>query len=172
MPNNSQEHPRPSGYRYIGNVDSIVIHHTNTPDGEYIDLIDLDEKARIAGKARTGIVADTRNPYLSAVGVHYLIKTNGVLERGRWIAEIGDHINRKPFNECSLAIAMVGTSKFYRGQWHTLRHIVTAMNMIFGDLEILGHQDLEPRHLCPGFSVKEWIDSGFEPLAGHILEDA
>jgi N-acetylmuramoyl-L-alanine amidase len=104
------------------------------------------------------------------IGYHYVIKRDGVLEKGRSDNIPGAHEPR--INKRSLSICMIGgspatnTPEYRKGlgednytdaQWTALRSIVTKLHTKYPDAEVLGHRDVPGvAKACPSFDVKAW----------------
>lgn len=176
-------------------ISLIVIHCSATPNGRRTTVEDIDAwhyapphefRRQPAWRAR-------QNPDLKAIGYHYVIYPAGTVATGRHVEEIGAHV--EGYNTKSIGICMVGTDKFSRAQWDSLRGLVTAeVARVTGrpgpldrrgglrpeqafsvaeanGIQILGHRDLPKVHkVCPGFDVETWDRGGLQPLADHLLE--
>jgi N-acetylmuramoyl-L-alanine amidase len=86
------------------------------------------------------------------VGYHYFIQSDGVLQYGRSICEVGAHT--KGHNRDSIGICLHGKTKFTPNQFATLRHLVESLDFTLGNLKVYGHSDFEPTRHCPGFDYK------------------
>lgn len=115
------------------------------------------------------------NPGLRAIGYHYVIYRNGAISTGRDVTEIGAHVTG--FNQKSLGVCLVGTDRFTKNQWESLRDLVTRLHSLYPDSRVAGHRDLSPDQnangivekfewlkTCPGFDVTEWLGSGVNPI--------
>jgi N-acetyl-anhydromuramyl-L-alanine amidase AmpD len=112
------------------------------------------------------------------VGYHFIIRRNGVLEKGRPIEQIGAHT--QGHNANSIGICMVGgidksgksQDNFTEEQYDALRQLLQYdLLMKFPKVKICGHRDLSPdvdgdgiveKHEwvkdCPSFSVQDWLN--------------
>lgn len=122
------------------------------------------------------------NGHLAHIGYHYVIDVDGGRESGRDIDERGAHA--RGHNYDTVGICLVGTDKFTRAQWATLRQTVTELLSLYPAARVCGHRDLSPdvdgngkveRHewlkTCPGFEANDWwLTKGMQPLLGHIVE--
>ena len=100
------------------------------------------------------------------IGYHYVIRRNGVIERGRPWWAVGSHV--KDWNHCSMGVSLVGgcnerdeeENNFTDKQWTALREFLrywrqqeSTKNAI-----IQGHRDFPGvRKYCPSFDVKAWL---------------
>ncbi len=112
------------------------------------------------------------------IGYHYVIRRNGVVEKGRPDEEIGAHV--QSHNANSIGICMVGglgddghaENNFTVDQFEALAELVHALLIRFPDAELLGHRDLSPdldgdgiieKHEwvkdCPSFDVRGWWET-------------
>lgn len=123
------------------------------------------------------------NPDLAAIGYHWLIYTNGARATGRAAHEVGAHAVR--YNAHSVSVCMVGTDKFTPPQWAALADTVRALCAQYniplespdprdprGLRGVCGHGELpDVAKLCPGFSVKQWLQRGMRPLDKHVIPE-
>ena len=92
---------------------------------------------------------------------HYVIKRNGVIERGRDIGIAGAHT--LGHNSKSIGICVIGgvddhnnaSANYTSAQWSSLHSLVDFLTITFEDAEVLGHNDLSKKD-CPCFDVKQW----------------
>ena len=179
-------------------LNAIVIHCAATPNGKHFTAADIDRMHKQRGFRRSTQAARNFNPELRHIGYHYVIELDGSVQPGRHVEEIGAHVQGS--NAKSIGICMIGTDRFTREQWTSLRNaIIATAGMIkntaimsvdhaldaYADMgiRVLGHRDFSPdkngngiieQHewlkICPGFSVADWIKGGMLPLDGHITE--
>lgn len=173
-------------------INAIVIHCAATPNGKAFKAADIDSMHKLRGFKRDSQSCRNFNPTLKAIGYHYVIGIDGVIETGRGLEEIGAHVQGS--NAKSIGICLIGTDQFSQAQWMALRAclintaskilgriIMTADSMLksFNDvgISIKGHRDYSPDlngdgiiqrtewfKICPGFSVAEWIKGGMMPI--------
>jgi len=178
-------------------LNSIVIHCAATPNGKPFKIADIDEMHRTRRFKRDTQAVRNLNPELKYIGYHFVIETDGSIRIGRGLEEVGAHVQGS--NAKSVGICMVGTDKFSRAQWVSLREclinicgkilgrqIMTADSMLqsFSDvgINIKGHRDYSPDlngngkiernewiKICPGFDVSQWIKGGMMPLESQIV---
>lgn len=100
------------------------------------------------------------------IGYHFVIRRNGVIEKGREIDEVGAHV--AGYNSTSIGICLVGgvaedgktpESNFTNAQWATLENLVGEMRQKYPTAAIVGHRDLDAHKACPSFDVKKWVAS-------------
>jgi len=92
------------------------------------------------------------------IGYHYVIRRNGLVEHGRDIKAVGSHV--RGFNTCSIGICMVGGkggNNFTALQWDALEKLVKDVKVLYPDIEVVGHRDLNSGKECPSFNVSEWL---------------
>lgn len=120
----------------------------------------------------------------SRIGYHFVIDTDGTVETGRKVGEIGAHV--KGNNRNSVGICLVGgiTEKgknhgeYTEAQWHALHNLLHQLESQHPKAKIYGHRDLSPDlngdgsitpnewvKACPCFDVWEWLDS--EEIINH-----
>lgn len=175
-------------------VNLIVIHCAATANGDSlfraspggpgliapINVLDRMHRQREFQRADTW--RQRQNPGLTSIGYHFVVYTNGVIVSGRHLDEVGAHV--KGYNANSIGICMIGTDSYSRAQWKGLAANVIALLKTYPNARVCGHRDLSPDKdrdgtvephewlkICPGFSVKSWMDGGMAPLPGHTLEE-
>lgn len=89
------------------------------------------------------------------IGYHYIILKNGLIEKGRELHKIGAHC--KGQNSDSIGICMIGNSieDMTQIQHESARQLVAALQWIFGDLKLYGHNHYNKYKTCPTFDVKD-----------------
>lgn len=100
----------------------------------------------------------------NACGYHYVIPTDGTLERGRPEEKTGAHCRNH--NAHSIGVCYVGglakdgrTPVDTRNgrQKDTLDRLLTELHRRYPEALIVGHRDLDPQKACPCFdAVKEY----------------
>ncbi len=164
-------------------IDTIVVHCTGTPNGQRVTVTEVDRWHEQRGWRRAPEWRKRQNPGLAAIGYHVLIYAEGIVATGRHLDEVGAHAyghNRK-----TIATCLVGTDRFSRAQWDTLRgHIEALWKVeITRRTPVLGHRDLSPDRdgdggvepwewlkTCPGFDVRAWVAGDMQPMPAHLLE--
>jgi N-acetyl-anhydromuramyl-L-alanine amidase AmpD len=189
-------------------INHIIIHCAATPNGKNIRAKDIDtmhgapvyKNGMLVRKhlfQRDTQAARNFNPELKHIGYHYVITTDGHVEFGRGLEEVGAHVAGN--NSKTIGICMIGTDKFTAEQWESLRTCIINLSSIiqnkphatadgalnaFKDMgiSIKGHRDYSPDlngngiveqkewiKTCPGFSVSDWIKSGMMPMKECLL---
>jgi N-acetyl-anhydromuramyl-L-alanine amidase AmpD len=178
-------------------INHIIIHCTATPNGKDIRAKDIDVMHKARGFKRDSQAIRNFNPDLKSIGYHFVITTDGHIETGRGLEEVGAHVQGR--NTGSIGICMIGTDKFTAAQWETLRTVIINLSTIiqgkphatadgalnaFKDMGITirGHRDYSPDlngdgqvtrnewlKICPGFDVTKWIKSGMMPVKECLL---
>lgn len=117
----------------------IVIHHVGIPDG--------DTPAAAIHRAHLA------NGW-AGIGYHYVIRKNGVIERGRPLAVVGAHAYGENYHTVGINV----TGNFDKevptdAQMKSLTELVTALCRIYhidpGPATIVGHRDVNSTD-CPG----------------------
>lgn len=156
-------------------ISKIIIHCAATPNGVRLALpgrngksaaqrIDDWHEARGFRREINNRIAFNR--HLWHIGYHYVIDTDGTLETGRKIGEIGAHC--KGQNKGSIGICLVGTDRFTMKQWAQLTELIRQLAEKYPHATLHGHREFA-RKICPGFDVAEWVDNDFAPLADHVI---
>lgn len=148
-------------------IDLLVIHCADTPNGKPFTVKDIDVWHKERGFIRKWQYQQDFNPELGHIGYHYVIYTDGSIHSGRSEFEIGAHA--QGFNSRSLGVCMVGRDKFSLAQWSALQGLVTMLMEKYDITDVKGHRQLpNVTKSCPGFDVTEWIDGSMAPVKGHI----
>lgn len=132
-------------------VQYIVVHCSATAADEDIGVDDIRRWHLRRGKAD--------------VGYHYVIRRNGLIEKGRYDSVPGAHA--PGYDRYSLALCLVGGLKkgttkaednFAPAQKAALFTVLKELNAKHPNATILGHRDLPGvTHLCPAFDVSLWL---------------
>lgn len=165
-------------------ITKIVIHCSATKNGKSLRTATqtaaqrIDEWHKQRGFKRSPVLAKQFNPHLQHLGYHYVIDTDGTVETGRMVGEIGAHV--KGHNQHSLGICLVGgittTGKnhgeYTEEQWLALHKLLQKLESEHSSARICGHRDLSPDvngdgtitpsewiKDCPCFDVWSWLDS-------------
>jgi N-acetylmuramoyl-L-alanine amidase len=130
----------------VRKINKIIIHCSATPNGREHDVADI----------RSWHMAPPKN--WSDIGYHYVIRVDGILERGREDKTIGAHAYGH--NKHSIGICMIGLNKFNIDQWWELRKLVAQLLTKHPDAKVIGHNEISHKS-CPGFDVQEWFEQEF-----------
>lgn len=129
-------------------IDKIIIHSSATPPDMDIGVPEIDEwhKAR----------------QFSQIGYHFVIRRNGVIEKGRPVCAVGAHA--RGHNLHSIGICWVGgynnieekqpEDNRTNEQKHSMVKLIKALQIVFHIGDILGHRDVKNTD-CPSFDAKE-----------------
>jgi N-acetylmuramoyl-L-alanine amidase len=97
------------------------------------------------------------------IGYHFVILTDGTVQKGRDITEVGAHV--QGFNSQSLGICLVGgldkngksADTYTVAQKTTLAALVKELLQTFPNAVVQGHRDFpNVKKDCPCFDVKQW----------------
>jgi len=97
------------------------------------------------------------------IGYHYVIRRNGVVEKGRDVSIAGAHAKGHNFN--SIGICLVGgidndskaDDNYTLKQYNALIQLISFLEITFPIDDVLGHRDLPSvNKSCPCFSVRAW----------------
>lgn len=155
--------------RSISEIDHIVIHCANTPNGsQRWTILDIDDWHRERGFKRDQTIRLASRPHLNHVGYHLVVNPDGSVARGRSIAEVGAHA--RGVNTRSIGICLIGTDRYTRPAWIALREAIEEIqDELDREIKIIGHNEISHKD-CPGFSVGHWLDGGMMPLKSHTCE--
>ena len=123
----------------------IIVHCSANKAGSALRLADIDRYHRSLG--------------WKGCGYHYVIPTDGTIEKGRDEAEVGAHCknhNRHSIGVCYIGgLSADGKPEDTRtdAQRVALRKLLEALHREYPHALIVGHRDLNPRKACPCFDV-------------------
>lgn len=152
-------------------VTAITIHCAATPNGIFYDAADVDAWHKERGFKRNPawLKRNNASPYRH-IGYQYVIGIDGTVEKGREEQETGAHV--AGHNTGNIGICMIGTDKFTRAQWDSLRSLVDGIMTRHPITRIMGHRDWPGvKKVCPGFEVAAWVAGGVDAVSDHILKD-
>jgi len=107
------------------------------------------------------------------IGYHYVIKTDGTIEKGRDEEAIGAHV--EGYNSTSIGICMVGgvdangptgkpVKNFSESQFDSLLTLLKTLKAKYPKAVIQGHRDFpKVAKACPCFDVIPWVKSVMKP---------
>ena len=130
-------------------VSHITVHCSATKANQNFTAKDIDEWHKRRGFNR--------------IGYHFVIKRNGVVEKGRQEHEVGAHV--KDHNSHNLGICLIGgidkdgkaEANFTEDQYHALAILLSDLLKKYPKAEVLGHRDWPGvKKECPCFNVKKW----------------
>ena len=147
------------------NIDTIIIHCADTPNGMKLTAKDIDDWHRQRGWLRQPPIKI--NPQLTSIGYHFVILLDGTIETGRSEDEIG--AQALMYNDRSLGICLIGRDRFTDKQWYRLDNLVSDLFNKYNAPKVIGHRDVAPHKTCPGFDVTTWMVDK-KPSPEHILE--
>ena len=88
------------------------------------------------------------------VGYHWFITTNGKLQYGRPIGDVGAHC--RGHNHDSIGICLHGKEQFHSAQFGTLRKLLESLDFALRIKDVYGHCDFDiKKPFCPGFDYKK-----------------
>lgn len=127
----------------------LVVHCSASPPNVYVDAAVIDRWHRQRGFFK--------------IGYHYVIKRDGVVEKGREEEEVGAHV--QGHNTGSIGICLAGgvdkknnpENNFTSDQFNALTVLLEDLLKRYPKAEILGHRDFPGvKKACPSFDVKQW----------------
>lgn len=135
-------------------IELIVIHCADTPDGKEFHAADIDRWHKERG--------------WSGIGYHFVICVDGSVEAGRGLDYIGAHA--QGYNAASIGVCLIGKSKFTQAQWSSLAALVDKLLVQYPHTKIVGHYELDTHgKTCPNFDVKAWAEARV-PNQENVLE--
>lgn len=130
-------------------TDFIAVHCSATQPFSQIDAAFIDRLHKRRGWSR--------------IGYHYVIKTDGTIERGREEKAEGAHVYG--YNDVSIGICMVGgvdetgapVNNYTPEQFASLQHLVNELLERYPAATVQGHRDFPGvSKACPCFDAKSW----------------
>lgn len=150
-------------------INKLIIHCADTPNGRPFSVTNIDEWHQGKKFFREPEAMEMYRPHLKAVGYHFVIGLTGVIEEGRDVEEQGSHARENGGNRGSIGVCLIGRDKFTIEQWQSLVILLSNIEGEYGNLNVMGHNELDPDRSCPGFDVQKWIASGYNALPEHLL---
>lgn len=138
------------GYAFPNKPDMIVVHCSATQPLESLGAREIDGWHR--GKGWLGI------------GYHYVIRTDGTVERGRPEKMRGAHAEQ--VNDHSIGICLIGgvnakgkpEANFTEAQMASLRALLNDIDARLPIERCIGHRDIPGvKKACPSFDVTHWL---------------
>lgn len=128
-------------------IDEIILHCSATPEGRDVSLDDIRRWH-----------VDERG--WSDVGYHFVITLDGMVHVGRPMDIAGAHVKGRNANTIGICYIggmdedMVPKDTLLPKQEDSMRKVIAALRLLFGDLELSGHNEYSSK-ACPSFNVKE-----------------
>lgn len=126
------------------NIRYIYVHCTDSPDDLDIGFREINDWHKERG---------WMSPSGVSCGYHYIVRRNGVLERGRPDEDAGAHV--AGHNHNSIGIVWVGRKKMDPRQEKTMLPVIRGlMNQYNVDItNVLGHYEKDPSKTCPNLDM-------------------
>jgi len=122
-------------------IEFLIVHCSDTPD-------DQDVNAEFIHKMHLDNGWD-------GIGYHKVILRSGKIENGRPEFWIGAHV--KGLNNISLGVCLIGSKKFTKIQFISLKKVLLNWKKKYPNAKILGHRDSTvTTKTCPNFDVVKW----------------
>jgi len=138
-------------------ITHIVLHYSATYADQDLDIRDIDRMHRARG--------------WKGVGYHYVIKRDGMIERGRKESEIGAHVGGQ--NTGKIGICLIGGLDRAKGpkvgvdnrtdaQKQSAASLIRELVERYPNAKVVGHRDLAAT-LCPAYDAAAWWASVNKP---------
>ena len=122
-------------------ITKLIVHCSDTPN-------ELDLRASDIHKMHIGFG-------WNGIGYHKVILRSGIIENGRPEFWIGAHV--KGLNSISLGVCLIGSKKFTKIQFISLKKVLLNWKKKYPNAKILGHRDSTvTTKTCPNFDVVKW----------------
>lgn len=94
------------------------------------------------------------------IGYHYVVRLNGMVEKGRSDYKVGAHC--KGYNAISIGVCYVGglnelgyaSDTRTEQQKQALRQLIDELKKKYPKARVVGHRELNPLRACPCFDVE------------------
>lgn len=89
------------------------------------------------------------------IGYHFYIRKNGLIEKGRELAEVGAHCQGQ--NRDSVGVCLGGDKNFTQEQFKAARELLFFLcrTLELGNDQIFGHCHFNNKKSCPNFDVSK-----------------
>jgi len=139
-------------------INRVVIHCSDSDNPKHDDIRIIDQWHKERGwESPSGIHC----------GYHWFINKSGIIQQGRPESEIGSHV--KGHNQDSIGVCLSGRYHFYKGQVLALKRLFSDIRLRYGDVQILGHKDLDPKKTCPNISM-DYVRSMIAPYVRDMKD--
>lgn len=130
-------------------VDTLIVHCAATPPDMNIGVKEIREWHKERG--------------FNDIGYHFVIRRDGVIEKGRPLDYIGAHV--KGHNKGSIGVCLVGgvdkdmkpKNNFTAPQWISLERVIGDFKKTYPAGKIHGHNEFEKNKACPSFDVQKYL---------------
>jgi N-acetyl-anhydromuramyl-L-alanine amidase AmpD len=137
----------------MSNITHIVVHYSATFEDQNLTVKDIDKMHKARG--------------WKGVGYHYVIRRDGVVEKGRPDNVVGAHVGGQ--NSGKIGICAIGGVNRKTGpdvgvdnrtpaQIKSQIALIKSLLVRYPKAKVVGHRDLAPTQ-CPGFDVIPWWKS-------------
>jgi len=154
-------------FRNNEDIDHIIIHCADTPNGTHYDIVTIDDWHRERGFSRTPEARKMHREDLTSVGYHAVVYVDGAVALGRGVLEVGAHA--RGWNTRSLGVCLIGRDAYTPLAWDALDTLVSEWRDLYPVMSIIGHNEISEK-TCPGFDVGVWIDGGRKALSEHTCK--
>lgn len=131
-------------------ITHIVLHYSATYADQNLDIRDIDKMHKARG--------------WKGVGYHYVIKRDGMIERGRKETEIGAHVGGQNTGKIGICLIggldratghNVGVDNRTDAQKASAKALITELLARYPGAKVLGHRDLAATQ-CPAYDAAAW----------------
>ena len=128
----------------------IVVHSSQTTPEENLSAKDIDAQHRKDG--------------LFNIGFHFIIKRNGIIEKGRDVDTCGVHVETKGdvSNQNSIGICLIGgmnlkgqlDCNYTLAQFNSLNRLIVELQSEYDKVLVISRRDVTDTS-CPNFEISE-----------------
>lgn len=123
-------------------INKIILHCSDTPAKMDIGTKEIDKWHRQRG--------------FSLIGYHYVIRRDGIIEKGRGEDKIGAHCYG--YNRYSLGVCLVGRGKYTKTQFKSLETLLNELTLRYEEASINAHYEFSSKD-CPMFDVAAYLET-------------
>lgn len=157
--------------RSLDDIQSIVLHCSDTPNGREHTVTDIDQwhGERVPPFKRDLTIDPHFNSELAHIGYHYVITLDGGIYTGRPLRETGAHVAKH--NHDTIGVCLIGRDKFTPEQWAAIWEIKNKIETKLGrNLPFRAHNQFDKNKTCPGFDLNEYLEQGEVLFEGHVFQ--
>lgn len=145
------------GYSLLGNVRSIVVHISETPDHDQL----APERRALSIQGDHMLRRSDRKPPLqnfNDIGYHFLIGQDGEILEGRPVTAKGAHVGGH--NSGRIGVCVLGDHEFPVAQQEALLYLLESLIAHFNlrESDVIPHSAINDTD-CPGELVSEWLEA-------------
>lgn len=135
-------------------ITSIIVHCSDSPDNLHIGVDEIRQWHKERG--------------WKDIGYHYVIRRDGLVQRGRPDEVIGAHC--QGHNTASIGLCLVGRDKYTPEQAQALHAQIALLQSKYPKAKIYGHYELNSGKTCPNLAMPKVRDALFNTIEDLLAE--